>query len=603
MNLLQFKLDMKLHLLFALLLFPFLLLAQQRESGYVFKAGELMQVSQRLVGDSTAWQIVVASAVRRASGNEFLLSASAQKVLRTFSTLRAKVNRERATLSRLVKRGAVILAEQEFLKTTKALQAHDQAVADGKIAIALQEGEAFLFSLPTLSKLVDAQRTEAVEAKLQKKTGDVDKRKGLLGAWQSAEEGDLFAESDAIRTDSKSTALLAFIDGSQVLVDPATTAIIRASRLDKLDRTLNTNITLIKGSLLSQISKQAQESGSFKLSAGNSEAIVRSGKFWASVNEVRTAKIANYDGTLEVKSGEATITLKKNQGTVVLKGKEPIPPVELLPAPRLQWRSLDTVIFRNELLLTWNPIPNTAKYQIEVSSERNFNQNVHVYFSSTPSLLLKNLPAQTCFLRLYAIDKLGLRGVDSPTYRILRNADTEPPFLFVQDFFAQNTDTLTRYTTLSQLDVKGETEPNARLLKDGEPISISPDGKFQIAVSLDNVSEKFVALSAFDMASNRRDLTLRFVPIRQAQLYTMTWTCKSIGDTLISSGVPIQVYGVAYPNLSLFLTHGNKTYSATADAKGNWAIAVEPLANQSLTVSFESPDSKQRTLIRTYFVK
>jgi len=590
-------------LLFLLYLVPSVLLAQQRESGTVFKAGELMQVAQRLVGDSTAWQIVVASAERRTSTNEFVLSATAQKILRTFSTLRAKVNRERTTLSRLVKRGASVLAEEEFSKTSKALQAHDQAVANGEIAKALQEGESFLFLLPTLSKAVEARRTEAVEAKLRTKTGDVDKRKGLLGAWQQAEIGDLFAESDAIRTGTNSTAALAFIDGSQILINPNTTAAVRTSRIDKLERTAQANIALIKGSLLSQLSKQAQESGAFKLSAGKAEAVIRSGKFWANTNEANTTRIANYDGTMEIKSGEAIITLKKNQGTVVLKGKEPTPPVELLPAPRLQWNGLDTVVFRNELLLQWNPFPNTAKYQIEISSERNFSQNVQTYSTSATSFLLKNLPNETRFVRLQAFDKLGLRGADSPTYRILRSPDTEPPFIFVQDFPIQKGDTLTRYITLSQLDIQGETEPNATLLKEGEPIAVSPNGTFQFSVLLENLSEKFVLLSAFDAAKNRRNLVLRLVPIRQEQLYSMRWNCTQSGDTLISTGVPIQVYGVAYPNLSLFLTHGNKTFMATADANGKWAIAVEPLANQTLTISFESPDSKQRTLIRTYFVK
>jgi ferric-dicitrate binding protein FerR (iron transport regulator) len=580
-----------------------MLFGQARERGYVFNAGDLMQVSQRLVGDSTAWQIVVASAERRTSTNEFVLSATAQKILRTFSTLRAKVNRERTTLSRLVKRGASVLAEEEFSKTSKALQAHDQAVANGEIAKALQEGESFLFLLPTLSKAVEARRTEAVEAKLRTKTGDVDKRKGLLGAWQQAEIGDLFAESDAIRTGTNSTAALAFIDGSQILINPNTTAAVRTSRIDKLERTAQANIALIKGSLLSQLSKQAQESGAFKLSAGKAEAVIRSGKFWASTNEANTTRIANYDGTMEIKSGEAIITLKKNQGTVVLKGKEPTLPVELLPAPRLQWNGLDTVVFRNELLLQWNPIPNTAKYQIEISSERNFSQNVQTYSTSATSFLLKNLPNETRFVRLQAFDKLGLRGADSPTYRILRSPDTEPPFIFVQDFPIQKGDTLTRYITLSQLDIQGETEPNATLLKEGEPIAVSPNGTFQFSVLLENLSEKFVLLSAFDAAKNRRNLVLRLVPIRQEQLYSMRWNCTQSGDTLISTGVPIQVYGVAYPNLSLFLTHGNKTFMATADANGKWAIAVEPLANQTLTVSFESPDSKQRTLIRTYFVK
>ncbi len=577
--------------------------AQQRERGYVFKAGDLMAVSQRLAGDSAAWQIVVASAERRTSTNEFILSATAQKILRTFSTLRTKVNRERTTLSRLVKRGAPILAEQEFLKTSNALQAHDQAVAKGEIAKALQEGESFLLLLPTLSKAVEARRTEAVEAKLKTKTGDVDKRKGLLGSWQQADIGDLFAESDGIRTGTNSTAALAFIDGSQIVINPNTSAVVRTSRIDKLERTAQANIALIKGSLLSQLSKQAQESGSFKLSAGGSEAIIRSGKFWASVNEASTTRIANYEGTMEVKAGKMAVTLKKNQGTVVLKGKEPTLPVELLPAPRLQWNALDTVIFRNELLLRWNPVANTTKYQIEVCSERNFSENVQTYSTSATSFLLKNLPNETRFVRLQAFDKLGLRGADSPTYRILRSPDTEPPFIFVQEFPVQTSDTLTRYITLLQLDIQGETEPNAALLKDGEPIAVSPNGTFQFLVSLENLSEKFILLSAFDAAKNRRNLVLRLVPIRQERLAQMKWNCAVVGDTLLSNGLPIQVYGVAYPNLSLLLTHGSKTFTATADANGKWAIVVEPLANQTLTVSFEAPDTKGQKPIQTYFVK
>jgi len=590
-------------LFFFFCLMPCMLFAQQRERGYVFKASDLVQVSQRLAGDSAAWQIVVASAERRTSTNEFVLSTTSQKILRTFSTLRTKVNRERATLSRLVKRGAPILAEQEFLKTSKALQAHDQAVANGEIAKALQEGESFLLLLSTLSKVVEARRTEAVEAKLRTKTGDVDKRKGLLGSWQQAEIGDLFAESDGIRTGANSTAALAFIDGSQIVINQNTTAVVRTSRIDKLERTAQANIALIKGSLLSQLSKQAQESGAFKLSAGKAEAVIQSSKFWASVNEASTTRIANYEGIMKVRAGKIAVTLKKNQGTVVLKGKEPTPPVELLPAPRLQWNALDTVIFRNELLLQWNPVANTTKYQIEVSSERNFSQNVQTYSTSATSFLLKNLPNETRFVRLQAFDKLGLRGVDSPTYRILRSPDTEPPFIFVQDFPVQKGDTLTRYITLSQLDIQGETEPNATLLKDGTPIEVAPNGTFQFSVSLENLSEKSILLSAFDAAKNRRNLVLRLVSIRQERLVQMKWNCAVVGDTLISNGLPIQVYGTAYPNLLVFLTHGNKTYTALSDAKGNWAIALEPLANQTLTVSFEAPDTKRQTPIRTYFVK
>lgn len=578
------------------------LAAQGRDGVFVFKASDLGQASQRFAGDSLAWQLVVALAERRASANEFALSSSAQKSLKTFADLRRKVNSERQTLSKLVKRGAPVLAEQEFSRTNAALQAHDKAVADGNLSLALSEGEKFLSLLPSLSSLVEARRTEAVEAKLKKKTGNVEKRKGLLGAWNKAEEGDLFAESDAIRSGAKSSAALAFIDGSEVLIDENTTAIIRLSRLDKLERTASANISLVKGSLLSQLSQQAQESGAFKLSAGGSEAVIRSGKFWASIGENAT-KISNYDGTMEVKSGNAIITLKKNQGTVVLKGKEPIPPVELLPAPRLRWSGLDTVIFRDELLLEWNPVPNTAKYQIQISPERDFSRDVQTYSTASLSLALKKLPNEPRFIRLQALDKLGLRGADSPTYRLLRSPDREPPYIFVQDFSVVSPDSLSRLTTLSELTIRGETEPNCAFFKDGEPLALSPDGTFEFRVQLENSSEKIIRLSALDAAKNRRDLALRIVPIRLERLRRLSWSCATFGDTLVSNGLPTQVRGTAYPNLRLFLTHSDKTDSVTADSKGDWALVIEPSANKPLTVSFESPDSKQKIIVRTYFVK
>lgn len=586
-----------------LVCFPFVLCAQPRAGTLVFKASELMPISQDVAGDSAAWPVVVALAERYLLRNEFHLSASAQKRLRAFADLRRKVNAARPTFNGLVQQGAPVLAEVEFLGTRAALQAHDKAVADANLESALQEGEKFLALLPTLSALVAARRTEAIEAKLKQKTGIVDKRKGLLGAWQSAQEGDLLAESDGVRTGVQSSASLAFIDGSTLFIRENTTAVVRTARLDRLDKTLRADVVLVKGALLSQLSKQAQESGTFTLSAGNSEVAVRSAKFWASVNENRATRLANYNGIMQVRARQTSVTLQKNQGTVVLEGKAPLPPVELLPAPRLQWSSLDTVIFRDDLLLRWNPIANAVRYQIELSSEYDFSRNVQTYSTASNSLWLKKLPNATRYVRLQAIDKLGLRGADSPSYRILRSPDTEPPFLLVRDFPTSQGDTLRRYTTLSELLISGETEPGAMLLKDGAPLEVAPDGKFDFTVQLENTAERFIQLSALDAAQNRRTRWLHLVPIRLDALRQLVWSCATAGDTLLSNGVRLQVRGKAYPYLTLTIQHGERTYSATADAKGNWALAIDPVANQSLILSFESPDTKTLITVRTYFVK
>ena len=40
---------------------------------------------------------------------------------------------------------------------------------------------------------------------------------------------------------------------------------------------------------------------------------------------------------------------------------------------------------------------------------------------------LTNIPLASVYVRIIAIDRYGLRGVDSPTYRIIHVKDTQPP--------------------------------------------------------------------------------------------------------------------------------------------------------------------------------
>ena len=163
----------------------------------------------------------------------------------------------------------------------------------------------------------------------------MDKRKGLLGSWQSAFINDLFASYDGVRTGEASLAQLFFTDGVDVTVDPSTTVVIRESHMDKLDQTVKRDIALINGSMLTKFSAKAKETNKFEFHAGTSESMVKSGKFWASTVQDKKTKLSNYDGTIDLTASKVKISLQQNQGTVVEKGKAPLPPINLLAAPQL----------------------------------------------------------------------------------------------------------------------------------------------------------------------------------------------------------------------------------------------------------------------------
>ena len=120
-----------------------------------------------------------------------------------------------------------------------------------------------------------------VQAKLDQKKGNVDKKVGLLGSWEQAEIGELFKESDGLKTGTDSYATLSFADGTNLIVDPNTTAVIRKSRVDRLSETSNAEINLEEGGLLAKLSSLAASNSTYILNAGNSQTTLKTTNFYA----------------------------------------------------------------------------------------------------------------------------------------------------------------------------------------------------------------------------------------------------------------------------------------------------------------------------------
>ncbi len=562
-----------------------------------FSAGNLHQTAHKFIGDSSAWAILIALSERDVETNSFALSVNAQKQLRDFSTTHKQILDGRIFFNRLLKAGARVFAAEKLESAVQLNAAYESALKEGLLTDATKFAGVYVKTLREIEKEIRSKRNEEIDALIAQKSGSVGKRKGFLGEWLSAAKGDLLAQSDGVKTGDASFAQLAFTDGVEVVIDPNSTVVIRESKIDKLDQTVRRDIALVKGSLLTKLTESAKERSNFTFQAGTSESQVKSGKFWASAIEERRVKLSNYDGTMNVSANNKKVQLNQNEGTVVEKGKDPLPPVQLLSAPQLRWNGIDSIIYDSEFLLAWNSIEKFGEYRIEICKEKEFSASIKSFSTAQPAFFLKNIDIGILFVRVLAVDKLGLRGIESPTYRLVRVEDKLPPAIYVNGW-----ETDRSYTALSSLTISGTTEPSAKFIVDGKPTALNANGAFSFAVPIGQ-TEKQIKISATDRSGNTRERTLSIVPIDTNRVKKIEWNCPVDERTLSPSTENMSARGTAYPSMKISVIHGAQKLDMLTDSQGNWAISLKRIQNEIVTIVFESINDNKIILTTTYAVK
>jgi hypothetical protein len=552
-----------------------------------FGAASVYIMAAKLTGDSTCWPILVSVSERDAATNSFILPARARNQLKDFSNLHYEVTQARNNLNRQIKSGAKVFATEDLDSATVYLKSYDAEVRNGNIPASRGVGLSFIESVRTIEKRIAERRTEAIDAKLSQKTGTVDKRKGLLGLWQSAFIGDLFASYDGVRTGAISFAQLFFTDGVDVTVDPNTTVVIRESHLDKLDQTVKRDIALMNGSVFTKLSAKAKETNTLSFRAGTSESIVKSGKFWATTVQDKQAKLSNYDGSIDLTASNVKITLQQNQGTVVERGKAPLPPINLLAAPQLTWERLDSVIYAEKLRIQWTKIEKASSYQVEVCSNKNFDHDIKRLPTKTPSIQLNDIPLSSIYVRLQAVDIYGLRGVDSPIYRILRVKDTQPPRIQIEGWEMDR-----KYTANDTVTIKGKTKAEAQCLVNGKKETIQSDGSFFFRVPVKH-PETTLEIIVTDQSGNRTIRKLSLVSMEAEKLFRIQWHDRADALTVYPQGESIEAHGTAYPGVSVSAVHGGQRISVRTNSQGDWAISIKAVKGETLQLTFESLDDEK----------
>lgn len=537
------------------------------------KADEsLRQVSERLLGDGDAWQLIL-----RYNGLKNPDAVGACAELRVpvalHSRLRQHLERSASLISEANKEGAAVLAEKEIAEASHLREQALRLAQEARLEeAAAQAAAAETAAQAALAKAQQSQ-TQPAEAWLAAKSGTVQNRPPNASRWQETELKQKLKERERVRTLAASRCVIQFSDQSQLALDEHALVAIGSMEKNVLRTAYSNSVSMIEGDVLvhiASLNKQKQ----FKVNLPDIAANVRSRSFLASRDKKNVTRIANYDGEIDIKAAGAQVTVKKNQATKVKPGQQPDTPHELLPPPKIISPQPEQKLHEAQMLFKWEPVAKAGLYQLEISSSANFLELLVADKVSGQSWQWQVPNSGLYFVRSKTIDQEGCPGPYSEPVSFFVDLDSRPPFLVLRH---PEKDML---TADKELEVRGEVEKTARLRINGQEVKPDADGQFVWKTVLSDAST-VIRAEAADAAGNT-SIVERTVTIRQDKRLIRLDTPERIvsktkevtvsgwllpGAFLQISKTPVQAAG-AFTHL-LHLDEGeNIVEIAAADADG-----------------------------------
>lgn len=269
-----------------------------------------------------------------------------------------------------------------------------------------------------LVSIVDSlrHRKAAGEAQVVSARGRVDIRRGDRGEWQPARSNMVVFAGDYIKTSDNASAEVMMVDGTLFTVSPGTVVLVDRSRAMmglRAERTLALESGWVNLSTSGAGSRVTTPRAEARVEQ-RSEAVVafdestREGRFAAYRGQMRVA--AEDGATRDV--GELEQVVQRGERLSVPKK---IPDAPLVIAPR---DNFEVELARDRLALKWKAVAGAASYDLQVSHNRLFVENIIEAENRPRTSATLGLKRPGSYVwRVAARDRDGEKGPWSPTYR------------------------------------------------------------------------------------------------------------------------------------------------------------------------------------------
>jgi hypothetical protein len=477
--------------------------------------------------------------------------------------------------------GAQIFAPDEI---GRAVDLHEQALvqrlarqwtATKELAIA-----SFNEAVTALTKS-EAERDQAAEALVSDRAGNVEGQRPEDLSWRDLMLRAILIEEEKVRTLSDSTAQITFRDASRLRLNANSNAIIKEMRFDPLQKTEEAKVSLVEGDFYAVLNEDKGRA-KFTVDIPQVSASIDSGDFWVS-NGKSGAKFTNYDDkVVKVSANGDQVVLGKNEGTIVDKGARPREAMAVLPAPELALPADNGPVYVVEPEISWQPVDGAAGYWLEVAADQRFEKIVANGFGLDGTRdKVGPLAVGEYYWRVSALDQFGLPGARSPVRHFTVSPDDTPPFLKID---SPGDGLIVRK---AELDVTGESEPDATLTLNGRPVALDKDGHFHAPFTASEGANR-LTLVAVDPAGNKttRDRSFTYTP-DQASVVAFDASVKTIAPRhFVTNSDVLSLSGKTTANARIEVRDGSAARaSAVADAAGIFRLNV-PVSGEGAELTF-----------------
>lgn len=221
----------------------------------------------------------------------------------------------------------------------------------------------------------------------------------------------------ALETQENASALLAFEDGSKMLVQQSTRIEFDTASAVGSGLVYSYKIGLPQGKVENRANPLRTPGSTFLVETPSSVTATRGTIYRVGTDGLVTGTEVT-QGNVDVGNDLGNVPVKEGFGLITEKGKAPSKPVKLLDAPEI---AADFGRFRYlPSSVNWQPVAGAVSYHVQISTSEDFTSlSYDLFINDTALLLPLSIEDNSYYLRVRAVDKASLEGSDASSQFIV----------------------------------------------------------------------------------------------------------------------------------------------------------------------------------------
>ncbi len=233
--------------------------------------------------------------------------------------------------------------------------------------------------------------------------------------------GSRITEGMRIKTEANSFITISLTDESRISVPSNSNVLITKLRKSLYTASPRTEVKLLRGRVESRVSPLDVNRGRFEVHTPLSVAGVRGTLFRVSINNSQKVTTEVLDGRVAVGSQQASEIrlLPRAKGNLIMRDVIG-PAIDLLPPPQLTgtpYRQDEAAKFHIE------PIAEARGYHVQIAQDSELLNLLAEANSTSTEVVIDNIKEGSYFVRIAAIDKLGLEGMPRTMAANIKNRE------------------------------------------------------------------------------------------------------------------------------------------------------------------------------------